>query len=327
MGAIWTQFVPPRPNLTEKNLPSLAGKIFIVTGGNAGIGLDVVKILYSKGGTVYVAGRSPNRVAAAIEEVKSIPTDTPGQLKSLHLDLNDLTTVAPCAAKFLEQESRLDVLFNNAGVSHMPLGSTSAQGFEQHMGCNCLGPYLFTKLLLPTLIKTAKSAPKDSVRVVWTSSSIVDMAGPPGGVSLAEQAPGKAAKDVSHNYAASKAGNWLLGSELERRNRESGIVSVTQNPGNLKSKAWDNVPFFVRFVMKPFMYDAKMGAYTELWTAFSPEVKCGDGQKFGIPWGRWHPNPKKDVVESLKSKGEGGTGLAAEFWDWCDEQTKPYAGN
>lgn len=48
------------------------------------------------------------------------------------------------------------------------------------------------------------------------------------------------------------------------------------------------------------------------------------GGRFIIPWGRWHPAPRKDCLESLKSKEEGGTGLAAAFWDWCDDQSKDY---
>lgn len=162
--------------------------------------------------------------------------------------------------------------------------------------------------------------------MVFTSSQIVDMAGPPGGVSLAEQAPGKHATDKNHNYSASKAGNWFLASELDKRTRKDGIVSVTQNPGNVKTKIWDKVPFWMRLLVSPFMYDPKMGAYTELWAGLSGDVKCEDGGKFAIPWGRWHPDPRKDVLESMKSKEEGGTGLAAEFWDWCDEQTVKYAG-
>lgn len=78
--------------------------------------------------------------------------------------------------------------------------------------------------------------------------------------------------------------------------------------------------------MTPFMHEPKMGAYTELWAGLSQDVKCGDGGKCAIPWGRWHTNPRKDILESLKTKEEGGTGLAAEFWGWCEEQIKEYAG-
>jgi NAD(P)-dependent dehydrogenase (short-subunit alcohol dehydrogenase family) len=325
-GAVIAQFYPPKPTFTEKNVPSLVGKVFIVTGGNSGVGLELVKILYSKGGTVYIAGRSPTRVANAVEVVKSIPTASPGHVKSLHLDLSDLTTIPTCASTFLAQESRLDVLFNNAGVSREPVGSTTVQGYEAHMGTNCLGHFLLTKILLPTLLQTAKSLPKASVRVVFTSSGIVDMAGPSGGVSLAELELGKHGKTIEYNYSASKAGNWLLASELDKRIRKDGILSVVQNPGSLNTKGWDTVPWVGKMLFKPFMHEPKMGAYTELWAGLSPELKMEDGGRFATAWGRWHPMPNKDILKSLKMKEEAGTGVAAKFWDWCEEQTKEYAG-
>lgn len=116
MGGMITQLFPPSPEFTEKNISSLAGKVFIVTGGNSGIGFEIAKILYSKGGTVYIAGRSLAKIDAAIDTIKSATQPKPGKLKSLLLDTSDLTTVSPCVSKFLAQESRLDVLFNNAGV-------------------------------------------------------------------------------------------------------------------------------------------------------------------------------------------------------------------
>lgn len=330
MGAFWSQLVPPAPTFTEEHIPSLDGKVFIVTGGNAGIGLELVKMLYSKGGcTIYIASRSGSRIDAAIQEIKTTtlaPKSTPATLKSLVVDFGDLTTIAKASSEFLAKESRLDVLWNNAGIAQAPPGTVTAQGYEAHMGTNCLGPHLFTQLLLPLLLKTAKLAPTSSVRVVYTSSQIVDTAGPPGGVSLAEQDPGKHPADKNWTYSASKAGNWFLASELDKRVRKDGLVSFVQNPGNIATKAWDPVSGFAKFLMSPFLYSAKHGAYTELWAGISEEVTTRDGGKSGVPWGgRWHPSPRKDILESLKSKEEGGTGLAAEFWDWCEKQTIPYA--
>lgn len=330
MGAFWSQLLPPRPMFTEANIPSLDGRVLIVTGGNAGVGLELVKMLYAKGGcTVYIASRSAARISAAIENIKStVPTTEgpPAQLESLVVDFEDLTTIAKAASAFLAREARLDVLWNNAGIAQAPHGTTTVQGYEAHMGVNCLGPYLFTQLLLPILLRTAKTAPSSSVRVIYTSSQIIDTTGPPGGLSLAEQEPGKHPTDKNWTYSASKAGNWFLASELDKRTRKDGLVCVVQNPGNLKTKAWDSVSPFAKFLMSPFLYDAKMGAYTELWAGLSENVTTQDGGKFGVPWGgRWHPNPRNDILQSLKSKDEGGTGGAAEFWDWCEKQTKPFA--
>lgn len=326
MGGVITQLFPPSPTFTEKNVPSLVGKVFIVTGGNAGVGLEMVKILYSKGGTVYIAGRSSTKIATEIKAIKSIHSASPGHLKSLSLDLSDLTTIPSCASTFLAQESRLDVLWNNAGVTREPVGSTTVQGYEAHMGTNCVGPFLLTKLLLPILLRTAKSSPKASVRVVFASSGIVDLNAPPGGILLAELAPGNHGKDVAYNYSVSKAGNWLLASEFDKRTRKDGMVCIAQTPGTLRTKGWDGVSWPVKALSSLFMHEPKMGAYTELWAGLSQDVKCEDGGRFAIPWGRWHPSPRKDILKSLMTKEEGGTGLAAEFWTWCEEQTKEYAG-
>jgi NAD(P)-dependent dehydrogenase (short-subunit alcohol dehydrogenase family) len=328
MGA-WTQLFPPSPHFTEAQTPSLAGKVFIVTGGNSGVGFELAKILYSKGGNVYVAGRSPTKIATAIEEIKAeaakTASSTAGQLNSLTIDLGNLSTIAPGVSDFLAKESRLDVLFNNAGLSRQPPGSVTTQGHEIHMGTNCLGPYLLTKLLLPILTKTAESAPKNSVRVVFTSSGIIDLAGPPGGVSFAELEPGKHSDDMNRNYSGSKAGNWFLASEFDRRYAKDGIVAVVQNPGTLRTPGWNGTPWLMRAMMAPVFQPPKMGAYTELWAGLSPDVKSGDGQKFIIPWGRWNTTPKKEHLASLKSKKEGGTGLAVEFFDYCEAQTKEFA--
>ena len=50
----------------------------MVTGGNAGVGLALVKILYSTGATVYIASRNASKIAAEIEVIEKLPTTTPG---------------------------------------------------------------------------------------------------------------------------------------------------------------------------------------------------------------------------------------------------------
>lgn len=324
MGGKWTQLFPPAPTLTEANLRSQTGKVFIVTGGNNGIGFELAKILYGKGGTVYITGRSLQKVSTAIARIEEEYQDHAGKghLKSLVFDLADLMTIAGAIDMFTRQETRLDVLFNNAGIAQVAPGSVSAQGHEAHMGTNCLGPFLFTKLLTPILIKTAEAAPEGSVRVVFASSSIVEMA-PPGGLDLAELQQGKHSKDKARNYAASKVGNWFLAAQCDKRLREHGIICLTQNPGNLKTDSWNNVPV-LKTLFSPLMQEAIFGAYTNLWCGFSEDVTVSDGGRYAIPWGRWHPNPRGDIVESLRDKAEGGTGVAAEFEEWCEKETAPY---
>ena len=126
--------------------------------------------------------------------------------------LEDLTTIKPAVETFVTKESRLDVLFNNAGVSLPPRGSVSAQGHELQMATNCLGHYLLTQLLLPTLLKTAESAPPATVRVIWTSSIVVDASAPQGGMNITELT--NPSSNQQRNYLNSKTGNWFLASAL-----------------------------------------------------------------------------------------------------------------
>ncbi|KAI1012029.1 hypothetical protein LB503_004352 [Fusarium chuoi] len=324
MQAAWTQLFPPKPTFTEDNVPSLEGRVFMVTGGTNGVGLELVHMLYSKGGTVYLPARSATKAQKTIEAIKAAYPESTGSLKTLHIDLNDLASVAACASAFLAQETRLDVLWNNAGISAAPSHEVTVQGYEPQMGINCLAPFLLTKLLLPVLKQTARGNPGPSTRIIFTGSGVMDMMAPPGGISLAELTPDKQSKDPTHNYTISKTANWFLASEFDRRVRSDGIICICQNPGNLSTNIWDRVPWHLRVPNKVFLHPPKRGAYSELWAGVSTEINLEDGGRYGIPWGRWHPSPRKDLVQSLKTKEDGGSGIAADFWDWCDQQTKEF---
>jgi len=290
-----------------------------VTGGASGIGLELCRILYRAGGKVYLAGRSEEKAEAAIAKIKAKTATSPGVLKFLYLSLDDLATIKSAVEVFEAAESRLDVLFNNAGVSNPPAGSISAQGHELQMATNCLGPYLLTQLLLPTLIKTANSTTSASVRVVWTSSIAVDLGAPKDGLEMAKIS--KPSGNQQENYAISKTGNWFLASQLASQAGPSGILSVTANPGNLKTALTRHVSKIVTILASPLLYTASYGAYTELWAGISPELSIKDGGNYIIPWGRIHPSPRPDLVAALATKEDGGTGIAKGFVNWCDLET------
>ena len=129
MPSLFSAFFPPDPTFTDKDLPSLAGKVFIVTGAASGVGFELAKILYVAGGTVYIAARSVSRCEGAIEKIKvqTSSRNSAGILKSMVIDLADLETVKVAVDEFLRQETRLDVLFNNAAVLLPPAGSKSKQ--------------------------------------------------------------------------------------------------------------------------------------------------------------------------------------------------------
>ena len=322
MGVIFSQFFPPHPTLTEANLPSQKDKVFIVTGGASGVGFELCAILYQAGGKVYLAGRSEANADSAISKIKALSTTSPGELVFLSLSLDDLTTIEPAVQSFAAKESKLDVLFNNAGVSFPPVGSVSAQGHELQMATNCLGHYLLTQLLLPTLLHTAESASSAAVHVIWTSSITVDLSAPKCGIHIPDLT--SPPSDPYRNYVTSKTGNWFLASALAAQVGSKGILSVTQNPGNLKTPLLRHASWILGFVTAPLLYPAKMGAYTELWAGLSGDLDIRDGGKCVLPWGRVHPSPKPELLAALTTREDEGPGVAALFLEYCEKQTASF---
>ncbi len=322
MGVMFSQFFLPHSTLTEANLPSQTGKIFTVTGGASGVGFELCTILYQAGGKVYLAGRSEANAQSAISKIKALPATSPGELVFLSLSLDDLTTIKPAMEAFITLESKLDVPFNNAGVSLPPLGSVSAQGHELQMATNCLGHYLLTQLLLPPLLRTAKTASPAAVRVIWTSSMIVDLSAPKCGIDISDLTTPP--RDQQKNYVNSKTGNWFLASALAAQVGSEGILNVTQDPGNLKTPLLRHAPWILGFMNAPLLYGARMGAYTKLCSGLSGELGIGDGGKYVQPWGRVHPSPRPELLAALKTGEDRGTGVAALFMDYCEKQTAEF---
>ncbi|KAI1453993.1 hypothetical protein F4805DRAFT_441198, partial [Annulohypoxylon moriforme] len=220
------QTFPGKPTYTEKDIPDLSGKVYIVTGANTGIGKEVARILFSKNAAVWVAARNEEKGRNAIQSIQEAHPSSTGRLEFLYLDLSDLSTIKKSAESFLAKEKQLHVLFNNAGVMLPPKGSKTAQGYELQLGTNCLGHFLFTKLLTPTLAETAKVSPEGSVRVIWVSSSAAEHLVPvEGGIDM-DNLDYKHDIFYAHRYGVSKVGNVYQSTEYARRHHKDGIVSL-----------------------------------------------------------------------------------------------------
>jgi retinol dehydrogenase-12 len=258
-----------------------------VTGSNTGIGKELAQILYSKNATVYIAARSKEKAQEAISSIRTKTPNSTGQLIFLHLDLADLSTIRASAQDFLARETKLHVLFNNAGVMKPPQGSKTAQNYELQLGVNNIGTFLFTKLLTPILLATAKIEPPNTVRVVWVSSSAAEAPFcPTGGVPM-DNLDYHNDKTPVVKYAISKAGNYYHATEFAKHYAAEGIISVPLNPGNLNSDLWRHYGPVVNMILKWLLLHPPIyGAYTELFAGLSPAVsieKTGDWSEFFSP--------------------------------------------
>ncbi|KAI1330246.1 short-chain dehydrogenase [Xylariaceae sp. FL0255] len=321
-----TQFFPPKPTFTEENVSDLSGKVYLVTGANTGIGKQLARLLYSKNGKVYLACRSESKATDAIEDIKKSHPSSTGSLVFLQFDLNDLAAVKAAAEKFLATETKLHVLFNNAGVQNSNNPPKTVQGYDHHMGINTLAPFLFTKLLTPLLKSTVAAAPAGLVRVVWVSSQGNELSALNSvGLDMENLDYNKKNEDDLTEYAFSKVGNWMHGVQYGKLHKADGIISISLNPGNITSDLYrENKRLPIRMAIALLGHPEINGAYTELYAGVSPDITIEKTGGWVIPFGRLAAI-RKDLLAATKSPEEGGNGTVAKFWEWSEEQVKPFA--
>lgn len=262
-----------------------AGRTFLVTGANTGLGLETCRVLASRKARVVMACRNPQLAEEAIAKVKSAYPEA--NVEFIALDLSDLDSVRRCAEEYTNRFDRLDVLINNAGVMACPRTLTK-QGHETQFGVNHLGHFLLTTLLVPVLEKSG-SAEKPS-RVVNLSSMAQFIFAPAEGVRFDDLTGEKSYHDWER-YGQSKLCNVLFSNELNRRMAGLNVISIALHPGVImgtdlmRHKSFGYMWRMMTATMKRkggmsmMMSERKKsipeGAATTLVVALDPQVKPG----------------------------------------------------
>ena len=264
---------------TEASVPSLAGKVAVVTGANTGIGFETARVLAQRGATVVLACRSETRAQAAAARIAALVPDTSGgAVETLPLDLASLESVRQAADTLLAQHPQIDLLINNAGVMDTPY-STTTDGFERQFGTNHLGHFALTGLLLPALLPVAGS------RIVTVSS----LAHRRGSIDFSDLAYTQGYKPDAA-YCRSKLSNLLFSFALHTRltAAEASPIAIAVHPGVARSELVRYESPFLRVVCALLWYvafqSAAMGALPTLRGATDPAAVGGayygpDGRK------------------------------------------------
>lgn len=268
-------------------MSSIAGRTFVVTGANTGIGRVTAIELARRGGEVVLACRSEEKTAPVIDEIRGAG----GRASFLQLALDDLAQVRGAAAELLSRGGALHVLVNNAGLAGQR-GRTK-DGFELAFGVNHLGHFLFTSLLLPRLLEA------EAPRIVNVSSKSHYRAK---GIDWDAVRRPTASTTGLPEYEVSKLANVLFTKESARRHGGK-VKSYALHPGVIASDVWRGVPWGVRHLMKLFMRSSEEGAKTSLYCATADEVRDHDGRYYD------------DERERRPSRVAFDEALAAELWD------------
>ncbi|HEX6359819.1 oxidoreductase [Actinophytocola sp.] len=289
----------------SSRVESQAGRIFLVTGANSGLGLETARALGTLGATVIMTARDSAKGEAAVESLRAEQPD--GKFELRHLDLADLESVREFAAGV----EHVDVLINNAGVM-MPPHSLTEQGYELQFGVNHLAHFALTLLLFNTLLQG------ENPRVVTVSSGLHHR----GRIHFGDL-HGNQKYSRTGYYAQSKLANVVFGLELHRRLRTNGIgmLSVLAHPGytatNLQSSGPTGISKLAMKVSNRIMaQDVGMGALPQVYAAAGADVESG---QFWGPDGRNESKGYPTVVQPLDEARDRE--LARRLWDISVEMT------
>jgi NAD(P)-dependent dehydrogenase (short-subunit alcohol dehydrogenase family) len=172
--------------------------VALVTGANKGIGLQIAKDLAARGSTVLVGSRN-------LEHGETAARGIEGDARAIQLDVTNQASIDAAAARIRTELARLDVLVNNAGISHAPtpdrsleeivesgrLSVASLDDIHTVFETNVFGVIAVTQAMLPLL----REAP--AARIVNVASS--------GGSLTLNSEPTNPHRAMFGTYSASKA--------------------------------------------------------------------------------------------------------------------------
>lgn len=298
---------------SAKDIPSLQGKVIVVTGGNSGLGKQsVLDLARHKPQAIWLTARTIEKADQAIADIKQDVPDA--NIKPLVLDLTSLDSVKAAARAFTTAADRLDILMLNAGCMAAPEALTK-DGYELQFGTNHVGHALFTRLLTPILDRTA-AEPNADVRVVVLSSAAVAGA-PSGGIQFDTLKTTQGSLNTWARYGQSKLANALYARELARKHPNWTVTAI--HPGVINTNlthyvtagSWWVGP--VLSLVGWMLTTIEDGVLNQLWAATAPKDQIKSGTLY-YPVGRATGGQRGPYTED--------DALANKLWQWTEEELK-----
>lgn len=123
------------------NLFDLSGKRALITGGTHGLGMAMAKGLGNAGAELLINGHSPAKLAAALEEYRSVGLNATGFLFDVTKEDQVKTAIAE-----IEKGGPINILINNAGIiKRIPMEDMEVADFREVIDVDLVGPFIVSK--------------------------------------------------------------------------------------------------------------------------------------------------------------------------------------
>ncbi|KAK0761974.1 hypothetical protein N5P37_004774 [Trichoderma harzianum] len=211
-------------------------KIILITGGNTGLGLEIVRALCrsSKPYKILLAGRSLEKAIAATEKLASEQLNSSTTVEPIQLDVEDDESINS-AFKFVEEQfGRLDVLVNNAGANfdrELYLGKFSLrEAWNKSWAVNTVGSHVVASVFTPLLLKSSDP------RLIFIASGTATLHGQTKEERFTDRAPAKGWPKEElgwSSYRSAKTGMNMMMREWARVLKEDKVKVCAVSPGLL----------------------------------------------------------------------------------------------
>lgn len=242
----------------------MGGKTVLVTGCNAGLGLETLRVLHLRGARVLAAARTVEKASAAIASAGADERAVP-----LACELSEPDSVRACVDA-VGRLGRLDVIICNAGIMALPR-LEQRHGFELQFFTNHVGHFL--------LVTRLRDALADDGRVVVLSSAAHKSA-PSGGIEF-DNLSGERNYRPWKAYGQSKLANLLFAAHLARRMTGSKRTAYSVHPGVIRTELVRHMNPVVRgafTIAVPLGFKTiPQGAATQCYAAAHPDAPRHSG--------------------------------------------------
>jgi len=252
----------------------------VITGGTSGIGKETVRALAQHQATIHVLARDTNKAERVIGQI--IESTGNNDIHIHRVDLSDFSTVRAFAKKFLETDSPIHILINNAGLWN-EVKKYTVDGNENTAQANHLSHFLLTNLLLDRIIESAPDA-----RIVNVSSEGHTYASTfdPRDINSEKLVDWKSSVSGMRVYCHTKLMNVLFTRELARRLYGKGVTVNSLHPGTVRTEFGRDISLtnpinLVLQLIRPFFFKNEVeGAQTTLYAATADKLEHVSGHYF-----------------------------------------------